>query len=595
MVKRRVPKVKSDRQSELHSDLLDEARRDRYFEIIAVLILLAFGTFHSISYFGHKLVPNSDFPAFAKTGRQILSLQMPSSFKRVPVLGVLQVSLSYLVGGQTPELTAGRLLNAILHPLIAVLLWLVGRRIIGRSAIWLAVIVIINPWIMSSMTDPIAETTLLFFVLLTIYFIFRRSRWSYLFASITSMVRYEGAALILVAFVIDVLTNKERKKRINALLLSALASVPLGLWMLSTALHWQTQGASHYLNVFTDDYKKLFSEPTEQRIGLGKNLKLLWQIAFYPLLVASPKAASGTIDTLMLTSQISALITFAFGAVYGFIKQRWNVLVLFIFFVPYFIVHSMYPYPLIRYYTTVHWIAVLLSILGLQGLWRLVKTRITMPTAVVVLLQIILLAVSVVWIIRLLPFLSEVGPMSPGSSGFGWVAVAVVCLLFGASLFLYRQARSVGSLVILVLLCLIIVSNQFVLVRVLGDGQQYSEFVELTKWYIKNAGPDENIALYFTEVPRVLAPKYETSFVNLPKADNPDQFVQECREQNITYVVWASREMLNPGSENYKLRRLDNIAMLQKSQDIGPYRFITQIGSRRGWVNVFRLSRPSGG
>ena len=228
MAKRTGPKVKSGRWQELQKDLRDEARSDRYFEIIAVLILLAFGTFHSISYFGHKLVPTSDFPAFAKTGRELLSLQMPTSFKRTPALGLLQVGISYLVGGQTPELTAGRLLNAILHPLIAVLLWLVGKRILGRSAIWLAVIVIINPWIINSMTDPIAETALLFFVLLTVYFIFRRSRWSYLFASITSMVRYEGAALILAAFVIDVMTNKERKARINAFLLSVLASLPLG-------------------------------------------------------------------------------------------------------------------------------------------------------------------------------------------------------------------------------------------------------------------------------------------------------------------------------------------------------------------------------
>jgi hypothetical protein len=594
MVKRTAPKAKTGRQPEPHSDLIDEARRDRYFEIIVVLVLLAFGTYHSISYFGHKLVPTSDFPAFAKTGREILSLQMPSSFKRTPMLGLLQVSLSYFIGGQTPELTAGRVLNAILHPLIAVLLWLLGRKIIGRSAIWLAVIVIINPWIINSMTDPIAETTLLFFVLLTVYFIFRRSRWSYLFASITSMVRYEGAALILAAFVVDVVTNKQRKERIYALLLSALASVPLGLWMLGTAWHWKSQGMGHYLNVFTDDYMKLFSEPTEQRVGLGKNLKLLWQIAFYPLLTASPKAAAGTVNTLTLASKILALITFAVGSVYGLIKQRWNILVLFIFLVPYVIVHSMYPYPIIRYYTTVHWIVVLLSILGLQGIWRLIQTRLTIPPAIVTVLQMIFLVVLIIWITRLIPFLSKIAPASPGSSAFCWVAVIVVCVLSGAYIFLYRQARSIRSLVIWVLLCLIIVSNQFVLVRILGDGQTYSEFVQLTKWYINNAGPDVKIALYFTEVPRILAPKYEASFVGLPTTDSPEQFVQECQKRNITYVVWASREMTNPGSENYKLYRLDNIAMLQKPQNIGPYRFVTQIGSRRGWVNVFRLSRPGG-
>jgi len=594
-VRPKGPKSKSRRQPKLRIDLLDEASRDRYFEIIAILILLAFGVYHSVLYFGHKLVPTSDFPAFIKTGRQILSLQMPTSFKRTPVLGMLQTILSYLIVGRTPELTAGRLLNAILHPLIAVMLWLVGKRIIGRSAIWLAFIVVINPWIIESMTDPIAETTLLFFVLLTVYFIFCRSRWSYLFASITSMVRYEGAALILAAFVVDVLTNKQRRKRINALLLSALASVPLGLWMLGTALNWKSQGMTHYLNVFTDDYMKLFSESTEGRVGLGKNLGLLWQIAFYPLLSASPKAAAGTVGALMITSKILAFVAFAFGSIYGLIKKRWDVLVLFIFLVPYFILHSLYPYPIIRYYTTVHWIVVLLAILGLQGLWKIIQSKLAIPPAIVVVLQVVFLVVLAVWIIRLLPFLSEIAPASPGSSAFGWVAVIVVCLLSGASLYLYRQARSIRSLVIWFFLCLVVVSNQFVLVRTLGDGQRYSEFVQLTQWYIKNAEPDEKMALYLTEVPRILAPKYEASFVSLPTTESPEQFVQECQKQNIIYVVWASREMLNPGSENYNLYRLDNIAMLQKPQNIGPYRFITQIGSRRGWVNVFRLPQPAGG
>jgi hypothetical protein len=142
---------------------------------------------------------------------------------------------------------------------------------------------------------------------------------------------------------------------------------------------------------------------------------------------------------------------------------------------------------------------------------------------------------------------------------------------------------------------LIIVSNQFVLARTLGDGQTYSEFVQLTKWFIRNAGPNDKMALYLAEVPRILAPAREADFVTLPKADDHRQFVQECYRRNITYVVWASREMLNPGSENYKLYRLDNIAMLQKPQDIGPYRFVKQIGSRRGWVNVFRLPPSEGG
>ena len=156
------------------------ARRQRYFEFFVVAAFLAFGAYHSILYFGHKIVPTSDFPAFVRVGHELLSFKAPSDFKRAPVLGLLQAPLSHLVGGQHPLLTAGWLLNAILHPLNGVLFWLVGRRIIGKSAAWIAVIAIINPWVLNMLRDPIVEITLLFFVLVTFYFIFRRSGWSYL-------------------------------------------------------------------------------------------------------------------------------------------------------------------------------------------------------------------------------------------------------------------------------------------------------------------------------------------------------------------------------------------------------------------------------
>ena len=98
--------------------------RDKYYQLIALILLVGFGIYVSVLYFGHQVVPNSDFPAFVNTAHELLSFQEPSSFKRVPGLGLLQVGLSHLVGGQHPELTAGWLLNALLYPLTALLLYL---------------------------------------------------------------------------------------------------------------------------------------------------------------------------------------------------------------------------------------------------------------------------------------------------------------------------------------------------------------------------------------------------------------------------------------------------------------------------------------
>ena len=120
------------------------AKRQQYFEIFLIAAFLAFGIYQSVLFFGHQVVPISDFPDIVRIGHELLSFKVPTRFKQAPVVGILQALLSYLVGGQHPDLTAGWLLNAILHPLNLVLLWLVGKRIVGKSAIWFAIIAILN-------------------------------------------------------------------------------------------------------------------------------------------------------------------------------------------------------------------------------------------------------------------------------------------------------------------------------------------------------------------------------------------------------------------------------------------------------------------
>ncbi len=77
---------------------------EKYFEIFLITVLLAFGIYHSILYFAHQVVPCSDFPGFVRVGRQLLSFQLPSSYKRAPVVGLLQATLSPMVGGRYPDL-----------------------------------------------------------------------------------------------------------------------------------------------------------------------------------------------------------------------------------------------------------------------------------------------------------------------------------------------------------------------------------------------------------------------------------------------------------------------------------------------------------
>ena len=50
--------------------------KDKYFNRFIIALLLIFGIYQSVLFFGHKLVPNSDFPAFTQTGRELLSFYL---------------------------------------------------------------------------------------------------------------------------------------------------------------------------------------------------------------------------------------------------------------------------------------------------------------------------------------------------------------------------------------------------------------------------------------------------------------------------------------------------------------------------------------
>ena len=512
------------------------------------------------------------------------------------MLGILQVGLSYLVGGKYPDLTAGWLLNALLHPFNLILLWLVGREIIGKSGVWFAIITILNPWVLYMLTEPLVETTLLFFVLLTFYLIFRRSNWCYLFASIASMTRYEGAALIIAAFVMDMIYAQARRERILAFLYSALASVPLGIWMLATFLDWNTQASSsHYFKIFGEnsEYSKLLLGSFKDKVGLVLHMKLEWRIGFQPLLMPYPESGSDSVETLTKLSMVFAAGGFFFGCIYGLCKRRWKILALLMFFVPYFVVHSTFPAPLLRYHMPLFWIAILISWFGLQSIWKLIDKDNRVPRFLVSILQVIMLIIAVVWIVGLFPYLSQLASISPASVSVPYVAMAVVSLILAVRIYIHKFRHLLRELAIFALLCLVFVSNQFGLAYTIGDGQREVEFKLLGDWFVTNAKPGEKMGLYMVDIVQIFAHKYADYVVGLPKADSPSEFVEACYKENITYVVWATREGLSNDHADYRGANLHiNIALLREPRNIGPYKFITQVGTKRGFVNIFRLMRP---
>ena len=575
----------------LHRDFplsSDSNKQKKAFEIFVIMILLVFGIYHSILYFGHQVVPNPDFTAFVRVGHELLSFQLPSDYKRVPVLGLLQASLSYLVGGQHPDLTAGWLLNAILHPFNIVLLWLVCKRVVGRASPWFAIIAIINPWTIQLLAEPIAETTLLFFILLTLFFILRRSKWCYLFASITTMVRYEGAALILAAFILDMIYSEDRKQRIRAFGYAFLAVIPLAIWMLGTTATWRGGEGTHYL--------KVFGQAGNNKFFWIRFVNSIWNSSFYPLFQPVPTASKAVFNFVSSVSKTLVLGSFVFGAVYGLCKRRWNILALLIFILPYILIHSVFSVVISRYTVPVNWAVLLICFYGLQSIWKLIDKDSRIPRALITVLQGILLLFVVVWLISLIRYLPRTAPISWRSVSLPYFGIALVALIFVGLRFVYKTRYLWRDLVVSMLICLIIISNQFVLVWVVHNGQRDVEFKKLADWYLVNTDPGEKMCSTMSNLVAIFAPKRKGDLVHTGSfnAPNATEFALECHEKGITYIAWDSRLGLVPRDTYYKLWGLKNIAMLAKPQDIGPYEFIVHIEvSKRRFVNVFRLREQS--
>lgn len=228
-------------------------------------------------------------------------------------------------------------------------------------------------------------------------------------------------------------------------------------------------------------------------------------------------------------------------------------------------------------------------------MWKLINKNNRMPMLIVITLQAMVLAVAVFWLVMLLPGLPEIASMSRRSISLPYVAIGVVCMILLARILIYRARYLWRDIVVSALTALVIVSNQFVLVQVVGNGDRDIEFKYLLDWYSANAEPGAKLVLSVPNILQVMAPEHKDCFIHTAEigGDNPAEFVRRCYEQNVTYVAWDSRIGVGVGSRYYKFWGIKNIAVLAEPRSTGAYEFITQVvASEKRFVNVFRLLKP---
>jgi len=552
-------------------------RREKNFRLFVSLVLLGFGAYISVLYFGYQKVPSSDFMPYIITGRQLLSFHLPASFTRPPGLGILIVCLSHFIGGSYPELTAGWLLNAVLLPFNLLLLWLVGRKIVGNSAIWIALIAILNPYLLTLSMDPIVETTFLFFILTTFYCLFQRSRWSYLFASITSLVRYEGVVLILTVFIIDLALRKTRRERALTFLYAFLSAIPLFTWLLGSL---SFKRGIYYLDAFNQ-----YNDP------LLLKIEHIWKVTFSSLL--SPFLSPGKTSLLLTTGKIIASVGCVFGFAYGLCRRRWRIIALLLFVIGYIFIHLFYLTQW-RYWIPIFWILLFIWWYGWQNLWRLINRNKWIPEGFVITGTGVILAFSGFWLVSSLAGLPGITSISKNSVSLPYVSIGVVIILYTGRLYYYRKRYWWRYLTASVLVSSLFVSNQYALVKVIGNGEWNIEYKYLAEWYRGNADRHEKIVCTMTPLLKVFAPECKHNFVHILsiKAKNPREFIRECRRRGITYIAWDTRFCSSPKWRFYESWGLDNIQVLSLPRSTGPYKFVTRVFSQSDpdrYINIFRL------
>ncbi len=575
--RRRIDQGKGSTPPEIILSPEVQAAREKYFQFGALMVLLAFGAYYAKVLFGFNAIPNPDWPMFIQVAKELLSFDVPASFKRVPSLGLMQVFIANFVGGDQPILTAGWILNAMMGVLCIVLFWRIGRQLIGDAAIWISILIVLTPHVVRLQTHPIVEITMIAFSALTFLLMFRNSNWCYVAAMVATMLRYECAALIGVCFLWDMVHRKTKKERLLALLWSVLAFLPMAAWLIAMKLTWKP-GTRHYIGHFTSD----------RHLGM-EYVRYLWDTSFRNMLqipaIFGKITSQGQADSIRASigaiygfSKAVAGISFVAGVIYGVVKRQWKYLALLLFFVIYVGIHMIRHKTHHRYCVPVVWLSILLCAYGLMCIWRTINFRKWIPKIVVVFLQAVVFVWAVVWLVKLLAFLPDTKIVCPKGIYLPYVSMAAVIAILILNVIFFRTKHLGRNLVISALMCLMITSNHFLTARLIEKGSYGIEFKHLLDWYRENSEPGEKLASSWAHILKYIDIDKKDQFVRIHtlKSEDLEGFARNCRKRGVKYVEWNNR-----GSGTLKWHPCQ--LPLSKGNSVGSFELVKriQIGEKR--------------
>ncbi|MHC5121949.1 MAG: hypothetical protein ACYSO7_10670 [Planctomycetota bacterium] len=574
-------------------DPADQAKRTEW---VFMGVLLAMGVYLSIIYFGQKAMPNSDFTAFVQTGRDILHFRMPSSFKRVPVLGILQIAAGqFMFTSPHPILTGALVLNGILYTLSILLLYKVSRFFIAPTGSFcLSLLAAMNPWALVMVVDPIAETAIVFFILLTLYLILSGSRWCYLAAMLASMTRYECFGLIGIALLFDLFSRTSKRQKLMATGIAFAAAVPMVLWMIGTKLTSTNPNSTYFKHFFNVD-----------RNGFDF-LKMLWMTAYSSLLQwpeyiravlierPSSQQAAEAIQSheslFQLLWNVVTAVFFVLGVIGVFLKKQWRFIGILLFWAGYVGIHMSQGVLIDRYTLPVVWLTLLTAAYGIGAATTALTVRI--PKGFLTAAAVIGAVVAILWTFQLWPALSQTAKISPASGSVVYAGLLLVAIGLAGKSLICRGRGAVRDGCLFVVVALMIVSNQFPLSMRLGQGDLDIEFRKTAEWYLENTDGTERLATTLPGVVNLFLPEGQKKAIHTSGIAGKDimEFAQSCKQRQVRYVAWDSRLGFAVRDAYYKNWGLSKIHLLGSGKDVGPFKFIKKIpASERRYILLYKV------
>jgi hypothetical protein len=532
----------------------------------------------AIYFTNYYYVPDSDFFDIQNTAISFMHFNLPESYQRLPLYSIFMAMLSIILPVKNDLLLAAQLINLIAFIISTVLLFLVSKRLIGKTAFLVTYLYAMHPQTIYLTAQPKAEMLTVMFVLLGIHLSLKTREESYLAAFLASITRYEGSLLIPSLVFRDFMSSK---RLFRCLFLGFISSLGLILWLM---LNYKATGHINPYYVYFD--------PTLTPAG----------VSFFKVMV---KTLRGFIDARLInliplkTSFIVIIILTTIGP-YFLLKHSFeNVISIVIFFVACILVNLRFFSPTPEHTFLIMWVFFLFMIAALNyvtlSAFSLIRNSWyfttydryfsdnMIPYILIFLSSLLIMAINII--------------LSNSCLKYAFLYIPIFFLLIYYILITIDFNKYSNMVIVIFLICFLgffSARNIVAITKRIENSKNIKAELRLVgEWYSKYCIDGKKIAVSEPWVVRYYSDTCDDeNIIALGdfKASSYKSFIDELKKKNVQYIVWDSTHgNLEPGEVHYyyyKKYNMDRISSLKDGHDMEHFKLIQKlaIGSRYAYI-----------